>query len=107
MGHQPKPLELIDVLNRLDGGGTVEEIKSKLREVAEAVLDTGNQGSVTIKLTFARNGGDGSRQLVIKDQVSSVQPRRPKPASLLFVDHDGCLTVSDPDQPRFAAMEGA
>jgi hypothetical protein len=93
-----KTLTLSEVLMSLDGGGTVEEVQEKIRAVAASVLDTGNTGQLTIKLSFTRNGGDGSKQLKVKDTVSVVMPKRPKPETLFFATEDGSLTRQNPDQ---------
>lgn len=98
MNRELKTLSLSEILMTLDGGGTVEEIQSKIREVAGAVLETGNQGSVTIKLNLARNGGEESKQLIVKDAITCVMPKRPKPSTLFFATEDGSLTRQNPDQ---------
>lgn len=89
----------------LDAGSVVEDIQAKIRNVAKAALDTGNVGSVTIKLTFARNG-NSHNQLKVKDQVTAQLPKVARPDSLFFATDDGALTRQNPDQPSFGDLVG-
>lgn len=91
-------LSVAEVLLNLNGGGTLEEIQHAIHTVTKAVQETGNNGSITIKLSVARNGDGSSGQIAIKDQVSVSMPKVAKPVSLFFVKDDGGLTRQNPLQ---------
>jgi hypothetical protein len=103
--REARPLGLAEIFQRLDGGGTVEEIKTKLRDLTAAVLDTGNSGKLTIELVLSRDGKASGRQLMIRDQIKVSMPKIPKGTTLLFADYDGHLTAQDPDQLRLPVTE--
>lgn len=93
-----KELSFHEVIQTLDGGGTVEEIRDHLRKVTQAVHLNGGAGSVTIKLNVKRSGKKNERQLSVADSVTSTLPKVLKDDTIFFATDDGGLTRNNPDQ---------
>lgn len=100
------PLSLTETLMHLDSGETVEQAADKIRDVARAVLDTGNKGSVTIKLDIAPNGKRDLQAVKVTGSVTSVQPKQPKADAFFFVTDEGDLTRQNPMQPTLHDRTG-
>ena len=90
----------------LDSGETVEQATEKIREVARAVLDTGNTGSVTLKLSFAPNGNKSHQAVKLTGTVTATMPKQPKVDAFFFVTDDGDLTRQNPLQPSLTNRTG-
>lgn len=84
------------LLPELQKGRVNDEITQKLAEVAQAVIDTGKKGSVTLTLNVEPTG-DGAA-VKVKDALKAVVPEPDRRATLFFVGDDGELSRSDPRQ---------
>jgi rhamnogalacturonyl hydrolase YesR len=102
--RQPVILSFAQVLSQLDEGGTVREAQEALAAVAQAVLDTGKAGSVTIKLNLKRDGDGSNQRITVTDSVTKALPTRTKGLSIFYVAEEGALTRDNPAQPSFDDM---
>lgn len=97
MRKEAKKLSIIEALNRMDNGGALEDLKSAVEEVAEAVDLAGKdgKGKVTLEISFRRVA---SGQLLITDKVTAKKPEAKKDGTTYFVHPEGGLTVDNPNQ---------
>ena len=100
------PLSLTETLMHLDSGETVEQAAEKIRDVARSVIDTGNGGSVTIKLSFAPNGKRDLQAVKVTGAVTATMPKQPKTDAFFFVTDEGDLTRQNPLQPSLTNRTG-
>lgn len=96
-----------DILRQIRKDVVVSELDSALREVNEAVIDTGKPGEITLKIKIKPMKGD-SAQVTLTPNVSFKKPRADLPDGIFFLTGDGDLVRNDPDQKEmFApAMDG-
>lgn len=95
---QIKTLSTIEVLQTMDDGGALEELREALLTVAKAVNERGGKGAVTLRLNFEKRG---KNQLEITDQVSFTVPKVAKDPKTFFATQDGQLTRQDVNQMSF------
>lgn len=93
--------ELLEMLQELDGGHSMVELHSAIRETVAAVRSTGKSGSVTIKLQFDPKGAE---RVTVRDEIKTTTPKPDKMKTLFFVDDDGSLSRSDPNQPELLSI---
>ena len=82
----------------MNDGGTVEELQSTIKDVVAAVQNAGGTGTVTLKLSFRKNGDNA---VFVTDTVASTKPKVKSPDSLFFVTDDHGLSRKNPDQFSF------
>ena len=97
MSKQLKILSVVEVLEKIDDGGTLEELKTTLHDVVKQVRERGGKGSVTLKLIVEKKGRN---RLDITDTIACSIPRRPSEPSTFFATDDGRLTRDNPEQYR-------
>jgi len=93
-----------DVLGELGAGQTLEVLTKDLAEVVKAVIETGNQGELTFKLTVKSNGANG---VILADKITSKIPQHARAASMFYGDDDGGLHRNDPHQPELPLRQVA
>lgn len=92
--------ELEGVLGSLRRGQAAVEFEDALRELLEAVQETGKQGSLTVTLKVGLYDRNDSATLEITDDIKIKLPTLPKGKSLMYRDAEtGLLTRRDPRQP--------
>ena len=67
-----KPTDIKDLLESQDGGSFKERVERVLSEVANAVIDEGNQGEVNLKIKMDRI--QESTQITVASDVSYKRP---------------------------------
>jgi len=106
-----KVADVISTLVVLNRGRFILECGSELQQLADAIVDTGKEGSLTIKLKVAPSGRKNGRinQFEIRPDVSIQKPKHDQGISLFFVSEDNKLMRDDPDQMEmgFEAERGA
>ncbi len=89
-----------DVLMEMSRGSSHRELSLALRNLVEAVEETGKKGSVTYRLTVTRMK-DG-RTLAVSDEIAVKLPEHDRPGSIFWADDEHNLTRNDPtQQPLF------
>lgn len=96
MSKRSEPQDFASVLMQHAKGRAHAEASRRLAEVVEAVMDTGKQGSITIKLTISPDK-DGERLVKIADAITAKAPQESR-KSLWFPDDDGNLHRNNPNQ---------
>lgn len=87
-------MKLTDLLEELDNGRVLERLSEEVREITEAVVETGETGALTIKLSISR---EAHHAVVDVSSVPKV-PKHPMHGTLMFFDGKGGLTREDPRQ---------
>lgn len=86
-----------DVLRFIRKGKVVDLATAKMAELVAKVEETGQPGSLTLKLSVStKKGADG--QIVIAPSLKVSLPDDPLSDAIFYVDADGGLTRNDPDQ---------
>lgn len=85
-------LELLQSHRR---GEVVTSADEHLRELLEAIRDTGTKGSLTVKFDFAMNKAG---QLEIDPDISIKKPRRKLAKGIAYLTDDAELSRRDPNQ---------
>lgn len=97
-----KTLTLAEILSTLSGGESAQEVRDAIAVVSKKVDSTGKKGSVTIKLEFKKLA---CGQVMIKDEVKTVEPKADKDSSMFFVTDTGDLSRNDPNQMVLGGVE--
>lgn len=87
-----------DNLSEINEGALLNALDSKLTAVVAAVLTTGNNGSITLKLNVKRKGG--VNQVVIDPKVTASIPEPTIAPRIMFAGGDGSLHTDDPNQGK-------
>lgn len=85
-----------DGLSEINEGALLTALDTKMTELVAAVLSTGNNGSMTLKLTCKRKGG--VNQVVIEPKVTASIPEPAIAPRIMFADSNGELHTEDPNQ---------
>ena len=85
-----------DNLSEINEGALLNALDKKMTDLVAAVLATGNNGNLTLKLSVKRKGG--MNQVVIEPKVSANIPDPTISARIMFADADGNLHTDDPNQ---------
>ena len=99
---QIQPLSVAEVFSKLGDGGVVEDIKTKIAEVSDAVIDTRKAGKLTITLEFKPS--KKGNKLTITDTIKASVPQHDRDATTFFVA-EGSLFRSNPDQLALNAQD--
>lgn len=81
-------------------GRTDRELSEKLRELVEAVEETGKGGSITYTLTI-KPQAQTEHTVLVTDEVKTKLPQLDRPASIFFADEAYRLVRNDPRQLSF------
>ena len=95
-----KKLSTVEVIQTLNDGGALEELRDGISKVAKAVKDRGGNGSVTLTLKFSRS--ESGNALRVVDAVKVTEPAMKKDPTTFFALDNGELTRDNPSQPGFA-----
>lgn len=85
-----------DGLSEINEGALLLSLDQKMMDLVAAVLSTGNNGSMTPKLTCKRKGG--VNQVVIEPKVTASIPEPAIAPRIMFADRNGELHTEDPNQ---------
>lgn len=85
-----------DNLSEINEGALLTALDTKLTNLVSAVLETGNNGSLTLKLNVKRKGG--VNQVVIEPKVTASIPEPAIAPRIMFADSNGELHTEDPNQ---------
>ena len=88
---------ITDIMRAHRKGAAVDLATELFGEVVRAVDETGNKGSVTIKIEISPGEGGGSEKKV-SFKVSCKKPIRDIPDAVFFSDQSGDLHRADPAQ---------
>ncbi len=83
-------------LSEINEGALLTALDTKLTNLVSAVLETGNNGSLTLKLNVKRKGG--VNQVVIEPKVTASIPDPTIAPRIMFADISGALHTDDPAQ---------
>lgn len=89
-------LSIVEVLQTMDDGGALGDLRERLSDVTRAVLGTNKPGSVT--LTLKVEPMKNRVQVAITDSITAKVPTRDKDMKIFFTTEDGNLTRRDPSQ---------
>lgn len=96
---RPKPGDVFfDGLSEINEGALLTALDTKLTSLVSAVLETGNNGTLTLKLSVKRKGG--VNQVVIDPKVSASIPDPTIAPRIMFADTSGALHTDDPAQGK-------
>lgn len=85
-------------LSEINEGALLEALDTKMTSLVSAVLATGNNGSLTLKLSVKRKGG--VNQVVIEPKVTASIPDPTIAPRVMFADTSGALHTDDPAQGK-------
>lgn len=98
---QNRALNIVEILEKVNDGGALEDVRDLLRKCCRLVDERGGQGSVTLTLSVKKMGRG---QLTITDAVKLSEPKKVNDPSIFFIaSPDGDLSRNNPDQ--FPLME--
>lgn len=95
MATKAKTLSVLEVIQTVNDGGALEDMKDAIRRVSTTVEERGGQGSVSLTLKFSKLG---RHQLKIVDEVKITEPKKVNDATVFFSTNEGDLTRSNPEQ---------
>lgn len=96
---RPKPGDVFfDGLSEINEGALLTALDTKLTSLVSAVLETGNNGTLTLKLSCKRKGG--VNQVVIEPKVTASIPDPTIAPRIMFADTSGALHTDDPAQEK-------
>lgn len=78
-------------------GRSHDELSHRLRELLEAIENTGKGGSITYKLTV-KPETRAEHAVLVTDEIKTSLPQLDRPASIFFVDNQMRLQRNDPRQ---------
>lgn len=94
---RPKPGDVFfDNLSEINEGALLTALDKKMTDLVAAVLTTGNNGTLTLKLSCKRKGG--VNQVVIEPKVTASIPDPTIAPRIMFADTSGALHTDDPAQ---------
>lgn len=85
-------------LSEINEGALLTALDTKLTSLVSAVLETGNNGTMTLKLNVKRKGG--MNQVVIEPKVTASIPDPTIAPRIMFADTSGALHTDDPAQGK-------
>ncbi|MEZ2411375.1 hypothetical protein ACAZ08_02830 [Akkermansia muciniphila] len=85
-------------LSEINEGALLAALDTKLTSLVSAVLETGNNGTMTLKLNVKRKGG--VNQVVIEPKVTASIPDPTIAPRIMFADPSGALHTDDPAQGK-------
>lgn len=91
-----------DFLAEHNNGAGHREAGEKLKELVQAVLDTGKKGSLTLKVGVVAMD---DTTLVTTVEVTSTLPKVAAKGAVFYADAEGNLTRTDPSQLTFDSLK--
>jgi len=95
MADKPKVTPFVEWLEQYKKGEIDHELTYELRQLIEAVQETGKPGTITLTLKVSRKG---ERQVNVIEDVRVKTPVHDRSETIYFVDQHLNLTRSDPRQ---------
>lgn len=93
----------VEVARQIDRGRKLTDLDRGIRDLVEAVKETGKKGKLTYTLEILPVPKTGGEQVVLVDDVV-VKPPKPEPkVALFFTTDEGRLSRNDPRQMEFQA----
>lgn len=83
-------------------GNVLSTASGELRQLIEAIKETGKKGSITLTLAITPEDGDNDA-ISIDTTIKVTAPKRPNPKSIFFIDKDNGLSRQDPRQAEMFA----
>lgn len=93
-----KANKFLDNLTSFGVGNLVDEMAEDQEKIIEAVTESGKSGSLTLKLSYKRNG---ENQIIVNADLSPKIPRKAVAQVSMFRDKDNQLHEENPDQLAF------
>ena len=90
-------MDALGTISRLGGGHLLEELAEALQRTAEDVVETGQTGSVTLKLLVKAAQGIGNPMVSVEESLARSAPKR-KPRGAFLYALGGELHARDPRQ---------
>ncbi|MDO4888143.1 MAG: hypothetical protein Q3979_05510 [Actinomycetaceae bacterium] len=90
-------VEFATVLLNIADGASHQELSDNLRELVEAVQDTGKSGTLTYTLKVAAADEKGE-VIIVKDMIKLKKPEYERGTHTFFADKSGNLTQDPPNQ---------
>lgn len=84
-------------------GRSEHELSERLRDLVEAVEETGKPGTITYTLTI-KPETRAEHAVLVTDAIKVKSPELDRPASIFFADEQYRLVRSDPRQLTFESM---
>lgn len=89
--------DVLEVLRQVRSGDLVFEMTQELEKVVAGVRETGNGGSLTLKISIAPIKA-GSTALNVQGDVTAKIPKQQHDASIFFATEKNTLQRTDPRQ---------
>ena len=89
-------------LSEINEGALLTALDKKMADLVAAVLTTGNNGTLTLKLSCKRKGG--VNQVVIEPKVTASIPDPTIAPRIMFADTSGALHTDDPAQGKLPCI---
>jgi hypothetical protein len=96
--------DFCQILGDIRNGGAVDELTDNLRELVEAVRDTGRAGKLTLTIAVKPASSGDTHVLTVEDQIKITKPLEKKGAAVFFANTNNDLTRNDPRQPELAGL---
>jgi hypothetical protein len=102
----PAPQPFSQWLFAQRNGTTHAELTDGLAALAEAVMETGKSGSLTLQIKVGKASKNGGHQMIVSDVVVVKAPTPARSESIFFYDEKtSSLTRQDPLQPQLPLQE--
>ena len=95
---EQKGVEFATILLNLSNGDSHRELTENLRELVQAVQDTGKPGTLTYTIKIKPNDLNANA-VAVMDEIKLKKPEYDREKSLFFTDNHGNLTKNPPSQP--------
>lgn len=89
------------ILGQIRKGRSLSELSEALRDLVQAVRDTGKKGKLVYTVAVEPAAKTDGRVLMVSDDVALKAPESARDASLFFSTDEGRLSRKDPDQEEF------
>lgn len=99
----PDPQSFAAFLCQHARGQSERELSARLRELVEAVEETGKGGSITYTVSI-KPQGNADHAVLVTDSVKTKFPELDRPASIFFADEAYRLVRTDPRQLTFESL---
>lgn len=90
-------------------GEILSDLSESIRNVTQAVQDSGRGGSITLKIDIRPASKGRAGALVVEDEIKEKLPTEDKTGSIFFADKNYNLIREDPNQTtlELRSVEGA
>ncbi len=96
-------VDFVAVLLEMRNGKVATDVSKKMNELIDSIKETGKAGKLTLTLSLRPSKADlheGVKEISITHECKLAKPEKPIGPSVFFVDHEGGLTRTDPDQQQ-------